>query len=228
MSRDRISNAVKALRASVLGLVGWLFLRVWSRTVRVRYVNQEVPDQLRSSGRNFIFAFWHGRQFLLLTNHCTPDIVIPSSESRDGEVQARILRRFGYGVVRGSSKRKGERALLGLVDALRRGKNIALAVDGPRGPLYEVKQGVTYLAGKLDKPIVPVIAAAKRFWTLERIWDKYQLPRPFTRGVIFYGDPIIVHGTSEEELERKRAQLAAAINGLMEQADRYFTGSAQE
>jgi len=95
-------------------------------------------------------------------------------------------------------------------------------VDGPRGPIYDVKQGVTYLAGKLSKPIVPVATSAKRYWVLEKIWDKYLLPVPFTRGVILYGDPIIVNGISEEELESKRKELEAALNRLMARADDHF------
>ncbi len=134
-----------------------------------------------------------------------------------------ILKRFGYGVVRGSSKRKGAQALLGLVENLRSGKTIALAVDGPRGPLYEVKPGITYLAGKLNKVIVPVVTSANRFWILEKIWDKYLLPAPFTRALVLYGEPIAVTGTSEDVLEAKRGELQTALNRLMAEADGYFT-----
>jgi lysophospholipid acyltransferase (LPLAT)-like uncharacterized protein len=210
------------MRARILSFIGWIVISLWSRSVRIRFLNQEVPNRLNAEGKNFIFAFWHGRQFLLFHNHRNSGVVIPASESRDGEIQAGILRRFGFDVVRGSSKRKGERALLGMVEGLRKGKNIAIPVDGPRGPIYEVKQGVTYLAGKLDKAIVPVAAGARRFWVLEKIWDKYLLPAPFTKGVIVYGDPVIVHGTTEEELESKRKELAIALNRVTEQADRYF------
>ena len=152
----------------------------------------------------------------------TGGVIIPASESRDGDIQAVVLRRFGFEVVRGSSKRKGGRALLGMVDGLRRGKDIALAVDGPRGPICEVKQGVTYLAGKLDKPIIPVATGAKRRWILEKIWDKYMLPVPFTNGVVVYGRPVIVQGTSEEELEAKRKELQTALNDVTNEADEYF------
>ncbi len=182
-------------------------------------VNREIPERLRSEGKNFIYAFWHGRQFLLFHFHRDSGAVIPSSESRDGEIQAGILNRFGFGVVRGSSKRKGERALLGLVESLRRGKDVGLAVDGPRGPIHEVKEGVVYLAGKLSKPIVPVSTSAGRFWTLEKAWDNYLLPKPFTRGVIVYGNPIHVHGIQGDEIESKRRELQEALNGVMKQAD---------
>ncbi len=210
------------IRAQLLSFIGWLLISIWSRTVRVRFVNKETPDRLAGGGENFIYAFWHGRQFLLFHYHRDTGIVIPASESRDGEIQAGILKRFGFDVVRGSSKRKGDRALLGLVDGLRKGKNIALAVDGPRGPVYEVKQGVTYLAGKLNKVIVPVSVGARRFWILEKVWDKYLLPVPFTEAVIVYGEPVVVTGIGEAELETKRHVLTEALNTVMRQADTYF------
>jgi len=209
-------------RARILSFIGWVVLSLWSRTLRIQFVNKEIPSRLASEGKNVIYAFWHGRQFLLFHSHRNSGIVIPASESRDGEIQAGILKWFGFDVVRGSSKRKGDRALLGLVSGLRRGKDLALAVDGPRGPIYEAKQGVAYLAGKLDKQIVPVITSAKSFWVLDKIWDKYLLPKPFTRGIVLYGEPIIVKGISEEELEGKRKELEAALNRLMAQADGYF------
>ncbi len=211
------------MRAKLLSFIGWLTISIWGATIRVTFVNRQIPERLQAEGKNFIYAFWHGRQFLLLYTHRHAGTVLPSSESRDGEIQAMILKRFGYGVVRGSSKRKGAQALLGLVENLRSGKTIALAVDGPRGPLYEVKPGITYLAGKLNKVIVPVVTSANRFWILEKIWDKYLLPVPFTRGVVLYGEPIAVTGTSEDVLETKRGELQTALNRLMAEADGYFT-----
>lgn len=209
-------------RAKFLAFIGWLLISTWSRTVRTTFVNRDIPLGLKAEGRNIIYAFWHGRQFLLFHNHRHTGTVIPASESRDGEIQAGIIKRFGFEVVRGSSKRKGDRALLGLVDGLRRGRDAALAVDGPRGPIYEVKQGITYLAGKLDKVIVPVSASAKRSWVLTKIWDQYLLPAPFTRGVVVYGTPIRVKGTSEDELESKRRELQDALNRVMADADGFF------
>lgn len=209
-------------RARILSFIGWSVLSLWSRTLRIQFVNKEIPVRLASEGKNVIFAFWHGRQFMLFHSHRNSGIVIPASESRDGEIQAGILKRFGFDVVRGSSKRKGDRALLGLVSGLRKGKDLAIGVDGPRGPIYEAKQGVAYLAGKLDKQIVPVTTSAKSFWILEKVWDRYLLPKPFTQGIVMYGEPIIVNGISGEELERKRKELETALNTLMAQADGYF------
>ena len=215
-------------RARVLAMIAWFIVSVWSRTVRMRFVDKKIPDRLAAEGKNFVYAFWHGRQFLLFHTHRDTGIVIPASESRDGEIQAGVLKRFGFNVVRGSSKRKGDRALLGLVEGLRRGNNIAIAVDGPRGPVYEAKPGVVYLAGKLNKPIVPVITGARRSWILGKIWDKYLLPVPFTRGVVMYGEPITVSGITPEELEAKRKELEASLNRLMARADEYCSSMERE
>jgi lysophospholipid acyltransferase (LPLAT)-like uncharacterized protein len=214
------------MRARVLSFIAWALMFLWSSTVRIRFVDRSIPEGLHAAGKNIIYAFWHGRQFLLFYSYRNTGVVIPASESRDGEIQAGIIGRFGLGVVRGSSKRKGAQALLGLVDALRSGKDIAIAVDGPRGPVYEVKQGITYVAGKLGVPIVPLCVSAKRAWVLEKIWDKYLLPVPFTECVVLYGEPIIVNGTSEDELENKRRELTDALNRTMARADRMFTPQA--
>jgi len=214
------------MRARMLAFIGWSLILLWSRTLRIRFVDREIPRGLEAAGKNFIYAFWHGRQFLLFYTHRHSNIVIPASESRDGEIQAGIIGRFGFGVVRGSSKRKGAQAFMGLMKALRNGRSIAIAVDGPRGPVYEVKEGVTSLAGKLGKPIVPVVMSAKRSWVLEKTWDKYVLPKPFTECVIMYGEPITVNGTGEEELENKRKALTVALNTIMARADASFRSSS--
>lgn len=209
-------------RTKVLPFLAWALLSIWSRTIRMTVIMPEASKLASSSGKGCIYAFWHGRQFLLFHCHRDSGIVIPASESRDGEIQANILHHFGYEVVRGSSKRKGDRALLGLVDALRNGKIIAVGVDGPRGPVYQAKPGVLYLAGKLGIPIVPGTTSAKRRRILEKIWDKLLIPLPFTQGVLLYGEPIIVKGISEAETEAKRNELELALNSLTVQADNYF------
>lgn len=209
-------------RTKVLPFLVWIALSIWSKTIRMQLVMPEASERASSSGKGCIYAFWHGRQFLLFHCHRNSGIVIPASESRDGEIQANILQHFGYEVVRGSSKRKGDRALLGLVDALRKGKIIAVGVDGPRGPVYQAKPGVLYLAGKLGIPIVPGTTSAKRHRIIEKIWDQLLVPMPFTKGVLLYGEPIIVQGISEQEIEEKRKELELALNTLTVQADNYF------
>jgi len=185
--------------------------------MRLRFVNREIPDRLIAEGQNIIYAFFHGDLFLLLYLYRDSGVVIPASESRDGEIMAQLLRRFGFSIVRGSTKRKGQKALLGLINSLRKGKNAAVAVDGPRGPLREVKAGVVFLAGATKAPIIPVIITLKRFWVIEKSWDKLMIPVPFTEGYMIFGDPIYVNGTLNDEIESARRKIEANLLMLRKQ-----------
>jgi lysophospholipid acyltransferase (LPLAT)-like uncharacterized protein len=131
-----------------------------------------------------------------------------------------LLKRFGFSTVRGSSSRNGHKALFGMICGLRKGETVGVAVDGPKGPLHEVKKGAAYLAAKMNVPIVPVATAARRSWVLESTWEKLMLPRPFTRGLVLFGEPLRVTGTTEEEIESGRLQLEQSLRSLGLEASR--------
>ncbi|HXY62528.1 MAG TPA: DUF374 domain-containing protein, partial [Nitrospirota bacterium] len=120
--------------------------------------------------------------------------------------------------VRGSTKRKGFRALIGFINSIRKNKSVAFAVDGPRGPLHKVKQGSVFIAGRLQVPIIPVATSAKRCWTIKKAWDKFFVPVPFTKGVVLYGEPLTVNGTTKKEIESKRRELESVLSSLTQQA----------
>lgn len=202
----------------ILSFIAWAVIVLWSSSLKVRLVNKNTPDRLAAEGRNVIYTFWHDSVFLLPFTHRNSEVVIMVSESRDGEIAARLLSRFGFEVVRGSSKRKGNRALISLIASLRQGKSIAIAVDGPRGPRHRAKEGALFLAGKLQKPIIPVATWSKRCWTLKKAWDKLVIPVPFTEGVVRYGQAVMVNGTSKEEIELKRRELESVLRSLKQDA----------
>jgi lysophospholipid acyltransferase (LPLAT)-like uncharacterized protein len=187
--RNKITEGSSKIRAMILARTAWMLISLWSRSIKLRFVNREVPERLAAEGKSFIYAFFHGDLFMLLHSHRDSGVLIPASESRDGEIMARLLNYFGFDVVRGSSKRKGQKALLAMIRGMRMGKTVAVAVDGPRGPLHEVKTGTLFLAGVSKAPIIPVATVAKRFWVLEKIWDKLMIPAPFTEVQLVYGDP---------------------------------------
>jgi hypothetical protein len=189
------------IRSRILSVLAWLIVSIWSRSITIRFVNNETRKQLKAEGKGFIYAFWHGSLFLLLCANRGSGIIIPVSESRDGEIMARLLKRFGFGVVRGSTARNGDKALFRMVSALRKGETIGMAVDGPRGPRHSVKRGVIFLAGRLNVPIIPVVAGAKRSWILNNTWEKLELPVPFTKSIIMFGNPITVRGTSDDAMD---------------------------
>ncbi len=114
-----------------------------------------------------------------------------ASASRDGEAAARVLKAFGYQAVRGSSSRGGFEALLGLRKKLDEGVSVALTVDGPRGPKYEVHPGAVLLAEQTGVPIVPFALRSPRRWELKG-WDRMQIPKPFSRVEFIIGEPLHV------------------------------------
>jgi len=156
-----------------------------------------------------LVAFWHGDQLPLLGQRPPGPLVAPVSLSEDGRLQARVLARLGIDHVSGSSSRGGAAALRGLWRALRRGALVLMAVDGPRGPRGEVKPGVIYLARRTGLPIWPVGIAVARGRRLHSAWDRYLLPRPFTRGVVRVGDPW--HPPVDAPIEGACAELARRI-----------------
>lgn len=203
----------------ILARLVWLLVSIWSRTVTFRMLNNEVRERMAAKGQNCIYAFWHGSLLMLLQSHHDSRLVIPVSESRDGDFVARVITYFGFETARGSSKRKGHKALLSLITKMRQGKNVGISVDGPRGPLHRVKPGVVFLAGALHAPIIPVATAAKRFWTLEKSWDKHTVPAPFSEGLILFGEPLYVNGTAEKELAACQRHLEAELQRLTEAAE---------
>jgi len=105
--------------------VGRGFLHVLARTWRVRVVNGEAVRKLRASELPFIFALWHGQLLPLLWHHRDEGVMVLISEHRDGEFVARTAESLGYGLIRGSTTRGADRALISLVRELEAGREVA-------------------------------------------------------------------------------------------------------
>ena len=138
-------------------------------------------------------------------------LVAMVSASRDGGMLAGILRSFGVQPVRGSTSRRGPQALRELATWARRGYDIALTPDGPRGPRYKVQQGVIALAQLTDRPIIPF--SCRPGWKVAtNSWDKFQIPLPFSRCDMIFGEPMRVpREATESEREAFRLQLEEAL-----------------
>ena len=185
-----------------------LFIRGISRTTRLSIEGEEEIDGLRANSEKLLYVFWHGRQFLLVwyLQRKNP-ISLLSSLSMDGEIQARILTKFGYNIVRGSSAKGGASGLLGLKERVSLGNDIGLAADGPKGPAYLVKNGVVFLAKKLNMWIVPLTSSSHPCWIMRNAWDEYLLPAPGAKAIIKFGKPYKLEGEIEEEVKILKEKL---------------------
>jgi len=185
-----------------------LYLEWVRRTSRVESIGEGRVRELMKEGP-VVFAIWHSRLMFLPHYVASWRIAVLVSRSRDGEVITRVLERFGHEVCRGSSSRDGSKGFQSLLQALRRGKSLALTVDGPRGPRERVKPGVAALAKAAGRPIVPVAYDATRKHVFQS-WDRFLFPYPFSRIRVVFGEPIWVDGTGEEDLDKIRRGIETA------------------
>jgi len=170
-------------------LITWL---LW-KTIRIEVVGREFRDYLIKNRKNFILSFWHGEQFALTRFMSDAGLFILTSLSNDGELQTRFLSGLGYRCVRGSSSHGGMKALLKLIKLTKEYdySPVAMAVDGPGGPIYKPKEGFVVLAKKTGMPFLPVRVKYHNCYTLEKAWDKYKIPKPFSKVSIFFSESYI-------------------------------------
>jgi len=192
-------------------------MRLLTATLRYRLNGGRGPARLPAEP--VIFALWHNRLGLCMKVYekfVRPDrqrdhLAALISASKDGAFLAAILQYFGVQPVRGSSSRRGAQALLELGSWAKRGFDLAVTPDGPRGPCYVVQEGVIALAQVTGLPIVPY--SCQLGWKIRlKSWDHFEVPLPFSRCRMTFGEPIHVpRGATEAE----RAQLLEQLQGVL-------------
>jgi hypothetical protein len=188
----------RALR-SALGFALGGFVRLYLTTLRVTVRADPALD--RHDLRPWVLCFWHGDQLPLLCFRRRRPTVALVSHSADGQMQAVALRVQGLRVERGSSSRGGARGLVAIVRRLSRGQDAAFALDGPKGPRFAVQPGARAAARLSTGVLVPMGSAAPRGVTLERAWDRFRIPLPFSRVAVRLGAPLPA-SASDSELTR--------------------------
>jgi len=181
-------------------------------------VREEVPLDSIEGGK--ILAGWHGQTFLPAIHFRDKGIWTIISLSRDGEMQYRIFKRFGFNIIRGSTGRNGIRAAVEAMRKLREGCSMAFTPDGPRGPTRKVQDGILHMAQKTGVAIIPCGNSACKAWRAKS-WDRYMIPKFGSKALMLFGPPIYIDPKSGEDgLNEARAQLEAEIDRLQDQADR--------
>ncbi|MGI8890032.1 MAG: lysophospholipid acyltransferase family protein [Chthoniobacterales bacterium] len=206
-------------RARWLVGFGHLLLQLWARTLRF-----QIDDQAQVVGtppnERYIGALWHNRLLLL------PFVIkryLPKrrgaaliSTSRDGAILADLVERFGFEVVRGSSSKKGASAMRKLAEIIAGGQDVVITPDGPRGPAYELGQGIVFLAQQSGAQVVPINLEYSSCWRVKS-WDRFILPKPFSKVRVIFGRPHRVEPTSgDQAFEGERRRLQEAMMQLVE------------
>lgn len=209
--------SVQAFAGRLLGL----YLAAALRTTRWRLVGRE-HVQPSFTDRATIVAFWH---------ECLPAMPqlwrmaqaagapmrlhVLVSRHRDGRLIGQVMRRFGTGLIFGSSSAGGPAGLRACAAVLRAGDHLVITPDGPRGPARTLAHGVAQLAALTGAPVLPAAACTTRRLRLSS-WDRMQVPLPFGRGVIVCGPPIAVR---REDWQTSLPRIAAALDEVSAQAE---------
>jgi lysophospholipid acyltransferase (LPLAT)-like uncharacterized protein len=198
-----------------------LFIRTMGITIRFRMDDRSGYFQ-GSPPPKIIFAIWHNRlslSALLYQRYVHKSdpgrrMAAIVSASRDGGMLVKILESFGVVPIRGSSSRRGGQALVEMTTCAQRGYDLAITPDGPRGPRYEVQDGVIATAQLTGLPIVPVSYHLN--WKIRLgSWDRFMIPLPFARCDIIVGKPQAVpRALSDEQREVFRKQLEQSLQEI--------------
>ncbi len=217
-ARETAFSLRQRLLLPLIAALGALLVRLLCATVRYRN-SAEPGGPLDANERPMIWAFWHRCLIVATHRFQERDIAVLTSRSFDGEVISRIIEKFGYHAVRGSSRRGALGAVLGARRQLEAGRAVAFTVDGPLGPLYEAKPGPVVLSRLTGVRIIAFHIAVERAWTLGT-WDRMILPKPFSRAFVHFSAPLLVpHDANETQMERWRQQLQRTLERVRDVAE---------
>ena len=214
--------SIRKAKQDFLRFIGNYFLKYGitflCRSLKIKIENENAVQMLKDQNKNFILAFWHGTMLLPWYLHGNPNFAALTSKSKDGELLAKVLKNWGYKVVRGSSSTGGDVALGIMIDYARNNYSVAITPDGPRGPKNKFKAGAVITAKKSNRPLILAGVGFKKKKLLKN-WDKFEIPYFFTTAKIIYSDPIYVDsGISYEETSELIKNCEESLNDLQERA----------
>jgi lysophospholipid acyltransferase (LPLAT)-like uncharacterized protein len=210
------------------GLVTAEAIRAWMSTLdyRAAFYDRSVDPALGIGGPR-IYIFWHENILapLYLRGHCRLTMLL--SQHNDADILARIAYHFGFDCVRGSTYRGGARAIWEFFDRSRR-HHLTLTPDGPRGPRRKLAQGPIYLASRLQLPLVVMGFGYDRPWRA-RSWDRFAVPRPFSRARAVIGPPLMLPPElTRAGLEHCRQRVERLLNCFTSEAEAWAAAGTRK
>lgn len=205
-------------------IVKGLFGLIWSTCRVVRIEGEEYVTQVSAEQKPFIPCYWHQHHMFctwymreLIKRGLKIGFLI--SPSVDGEIPAQLAKQWGGVVIRGSTTRTGAAAMRDMYNVVvKQGISPVSTSDGPTGPIHVFKIGDILLSQFTQAPLLPISYAASRAWYFKS-WDRFMLPKPFSRIVVAIGAPLTVpKGLMTEDLEPYRTQMETSLNDLAQHA----------
>lgn len=215
---DRAYSLRQRLLLALISWAGFLAIRLIGPTLRFAISWEDgAPGSLEK--RPVIYSFWHRCVFPAAYLWRNLNIRVMTSQSFDGEYIARIIQKFGFVPVRGSSSRGAVRALLGMRRDTEEGWTVAFTIDGPRGPRYVAKPGPVLLARSTGVPMSVFHMAVDHAWVLDT-WDQFMVPKPFSRVLMRVATETRVPAEADDtQMECLHRELQAALDRVREFAE---------
>jgi lysophospholipid acyltransferase (LPLAT)-like uncharacterized protein len=205
---------------AIASFVGSLVIRFLGVTWRIEVRNGGNLEKARALSKVGVVSFFHGRLIVIGYSHRKWGISVLASEHPDGDIMGRAVAWIGWGHVKGSSSRRGAAGFRELAAILRGGRDAGLTIDGPRGPRGRVQQGATELSRMTGAVVIPVTDSARPRRLLST-WDRFQVPAPFAKVVIAYGEPFVVPPDADRAArEEARLRLERELGELTTELDR--------
>jgi lysophospholipid acyltransferase (LPLAT)-like uncharacterized protein len=221
--RELRLSLLQRLQISVVSWIVSVVIGLIGRTLRMTITFEEGSMPGLHAISPGIYPFWHRCVLPATWLFRNENIGVLTSLSRDGEYIARVIRRFGYVPVRGSSSRGGQRGLLEMEAMVKAGGTAAFTIDGPRGPRYVAKKGPVLLARLTGIPITAFYVAVEKPWVL-KTWDAMVIPRPFSRAYVRVAKYIYVPPDADDAaLDRHHAEMQAALERVTEFAEAQYS-----
>lgn len=205
------------------GQLGALLVRglVRSQSLRLHSLGPDLSCDRGRFADRFIFSIWHENLLLPAARFGAPDLAVLISSHADGQLLGGLITAMGMEMVKGSSTRGGVEAVRQLLRPDTTWRHLAITPDGPRGPRRIVQPGAIYVASRTGMKIVPVGIGYRRPWRLKS-WDRFAVPRPFSRARIIQGEPITVPPDLRTAgLEDYREIVQAEMDRMNDAAERW-------
>ncbi len=219
LTAPRLMNNTRNLARRAFPYVYRLLIRLIAMTCRVTVQGQSGLDTQRANGQPWVYVAWHNNVAMLSWYLRNQNVACLVSNSKDGELIARSVAPWDFLSVRGSSSAGGAKALIAMIRAVKAGKTGLVTPDGPRGPVFQCQPGAVMIGQKTARPLVPVHLEADRLWVFSRSWDLHKVPKPFSRVVIRYGEPVWIPADLDRDGQAAAvATLQQAMRENMNQA----------
>ncbi len=214
----------KTVKQNLLRKAGNYFLftlvDLLCRSVRIKVVNKNYIEELFNKNEKFVLAFWHGYMLIPWFLHRNKNFGALVSMSKDGDLLAKVLSKWNYKVVRGSSHKGGKEALGNIMQLIAENHPVAITPDGPTGPPHKMKAGAVVAAKKSGVPLVLLGVHYRDAKTLKS-WDSFRIPKPFSNVCVVYSEPInIDENSTYEETSMMIAKAGEKLNDLQMEAEK--------